>query len=407
MPHTHYDSLKIARDAPVEVVRAAYRALSLKYHPDRHASALEATEMMSLLNSAYDVLSDPEKRRDYDAWIKFVESKPARGRDEKWIRGRADWIGAPGSVDGAGTSRLLAVLARFRHYWLLYLLALIAIFLSSLWYESLYLHRSKALTPLASAVSAARDEPPVAQEPSPFARRHSQPDVSAHAAIAEPSVPPEPQSPRAPAEAQRQPAPTPPAATHPAPPAPSHTSGKSPGSPGSPSIAHANKPAAPIAAPRVRKSVEEPAETADQARAAEPYTRPSAAPNGEPWPSSSDYVPGYPQHNINGLSQVVIDNSKSNADAFVKVVSVAEIEPKVVRNVFIQASDRFTVNNLRAGTYELRYENLDSGVLMRSEVFALEESAISSGTRYSTVTLTLRSKPDESMNTFSLTRDEF
>ena len=404
MLHTHYDSLKIARDAPVEVVRAAYRALSLKYHPDRHASDLEATEMMALLNNAYDVLSDPEKRRDYDDWIKFVESKPARGRDEKWTRGRADWIGAPGSVDGAGSSRLLAMLARFRHYWLFYLLALIAIFLSSLWYESLYLHRSKALTPLASAVSAARDEPTVTQEPSPFARRHSQPDVSAGAATAQASIPPELQSPRAPAEAQRQPVPAAPAATHPAPPVPTHTPSKSPGSS---SVAHADKPATPIAVPRVRKSVEQRVESADQGGAAEPYTRPSAAPNGEAWPSSSDYVPGYPQRNINGLSQVVIDNSKSNADVFVKVVSVAETEPKVVRNVFIQANDRFTVNNLRAGTYELRYENLDSGVLMRSEVFALEESAISSGTRYSTVTLTLRSKPDESMNTFSLTRDEF
>jgi len=407
MVHTHYDSLKIARDAPVEVVRAAYRALSLKYHPDRHASDPEATKMMALLNSAYDVLSDPEKRRDYDDWIKFVESKPARARDEKWTRGRSDWIGAPGSVDAAGTSRLLAMLARFRHYWVFYVLALIAIFLSSVWYESLYLHRSKALTPLASALSAARDEPRVAQEPSPFARRRAQPDVSTRADTAEPSVPPEIQSPPAPAEVKRQPTPRPTPATHVAPDAPAHTPGKSTGSPESTSFAHANKPSAPIAAPRVRKSVEQPAESADQRGAAEPYTRPSAAPNGEAWPSSSDYVPGYPQRNINGLSQVVIDNSKSNADVFVKVVSVAETEPKVVRNVFIQANDRFTVNTLRAGTYELRYENLDSGVLMRSEVFALEESAISSGTRYSTVTLTLRGKPDQSMNTFSLTRDEF
>jgi len=32
---THYDNLKVARDAPHEVIRAAYKTLSQKYHPDR------------------------------------------------------------------------------------------------------------------------------------------------------------------------------------------------------------------------------------------------------------------------------------------------------------------------------------------------------------------------------------
>ena len=131
------------------------------------------------------------------------------------------------------------------------------------------------------------------------------------------------------------------------------------------------------------------------------------APNGESWPSSSDYIPGYLQRNTNGLSQVVIDNTQNRSDAYVKVVSVGDSEPRVVRNVFIQASDRFTVANLRAGTYEVRYQNLDSGRLLRSEVFALEESAIASGSRYSTVTLTLRTRADEAMNTFDLPKEQF
>ena len=107
------------------------------------------------------------------------------------------------------------------------------------------------------------------------------------------------------------------------------------------------------------------------------------------------------------LSQVVIDNTQNRSDAYVKVVSVGDSEPRVVRNVFIQASDRFTVANLRAGTYEVRYQNLDSGRLLRSEVFALEESAIASGSRYSTVTLTLRTRADEAMNTFDLPKEQF
>jgi hypothetical protein len=82
MLHTHYDRLKIARDAPIEVVRAAYRALCLKYHPDRNPGDSEAARTMALLNAAYEVLSDPDKRQEHDAWIRSVESasgdRPAR-----------------------------------------------------------------------------------------------------------------------------------------------------------------------------------------------------------------------------------------------------------------------------------------------------------------------------------------
>src|SRR5262245_43237387 len=121
MLRTHYDSLKIARDAPVEVVRAAYRALCLKYHPDRHAADPAATEMMALLNSAYEVLSDPERRRDYDEWIEFVESKPAR--EQAALRGKAGSERA-GAAETPSPARWFATLTRFRHYWVFYVLAL-------------------------------------------------------------------------------------------------------------------------------------------------------------------------------------------------------------------------------------------------------------------------------------------
>ncbi|MCS6804710.1 MAG: DnaJ domain-containing protein, partial [Blastocatellia bacterium] len=34
--HTHYDNLKVARNAPPEVIRAAYKTLSQRFHPDRN-----------------------------------------------------------------------------------------------------------------------------------------------------------------------------------------------------------------------------------------------------------------------------------------------------------------------------------------------------------------------------------
>lgn len=39
--HTHYDNLKVARIAPPEVIRAAYRTLSQKYHPDKNPGNAE------------------------------------------------------------------------------------------------------------------------------------------------------------------------------------------------------------------------------------------------------------------------------------------------------------------------------------------------------------------------------
>jgi uncharacterized RDD family membrane protein YckC len=63
--HSHYDNLKVARSAPAEVIRAAYKALSQRYHPDKNGSP-DATRVMRILNDAYAVLSDPERRLAYD-----------------------------------------------------------------------------------------------------------------------------------------------------------------------------------------------------------------------------------------------------------------------------------------------------------------------------------------------------
>lgn len=67
--HTHYDNLKVARDAPPEVIRAAYKTLCHKFHPDRHSDSDKATHTFQLINTAYEVLSDPARRLHHDAWI--------------------------------------------------------------------------------------------------------------------------------------------------------------------------------------------------------------------------------------------------------------------------------------------------------------------------------------------------
>lgn len=72
---THYSNLKISRDAPPEVVKAAYKALSSRWHPDRNPDNPAAGRIMALINESYAVLSDPEKRAEHDRWILSQELK--------------------------------------------------------------------------------------------------------------------------------------------------------------------------------------------------------------------------------------------------------------------------------------------------------------------------------------------
>ncbi len=71
--HTHYENLKVARVAPPEVIRAAYKALSQKYHPDKNPGDEKAARIMAILNTAYSTLSDPHRRKEHDDWISAEE----------------------------------------------------------------------------------------------------------------------------------------------------------------------------------------------------------------------------------------------------------------------------------------------------------------------------------------------
>ena len=78
--HTHYDNLKVARNAPPEVIRAAYKTLSQKYHPDRNPGSKDAVRIIQIINNAYEVLSDPVKRREHDEWIARAEAEAEKAR---------------------------------------------------------------------------------------------------------------------------------------------------------------------------------------------------------------------------------------------------------------------------------------------------------------------------------------
>ena len=75
MPSNHYETLGIEKDASEGDIKKAYRALSLKYHPDRN-SAPEATQKFQEINAAYETLSDSQKRSEYDDEMKGVNRNP-------------------------------------------------------------------------------------------------------------------------------------------------------------------------------------------------------------------------------------------------------------------------------------------------------------------------------------------
>ncbi|HSI54890.1 MAG: DnaJ domain-containing protein [Ramlibacter sp.] len=66
---TYYDILKVDRAAAPERVRAAYRSLAQRYHPDKLPGNANAERVMAALNEAYAVLSDPQQRATYDRSI--------------------------------------------------------------------------------------------------------------------------------------------------------------------------------------------------------------------------------------------------------------------------------------------------------------------------------------------------
>ena len=72
MEENYYDILEVSTNASTEIIEKAYKTLVKKYHPDLQESNLKNIyeQKIKKINEAYEVLSNPEKRKQYDINIK-------------------------------------------------------------------------------------------------------------------------------------------------------------------------------------------------------------------------------------------------------------------------------------------------------------------------------------------------
>ncbi len=87
----YYAILGVKRGASDKEIRQAYRRLARKYHPDVNAGDKAAEEKFKEINAAYEVLSDPQKRRKYDLygdqWQYADQFEQARRQGgQRWVR---------------------------------------------------------------------------------------------------------------------------------------------------------------------------------------------------------------------------------------------------------------------------------------------------------------------------------
>ncbi|HEX8404530.1 MAG TPA: J domain-containing protein [Duganella sp.] len=300
--------------APQEVIRAAYKALSQKYHPDKNPGDEKAARIMAILNGAYDTLSDTQRRKEHDEWIaaeeweiEWLEStrnEDGRGADKH--RHDADrW--SPEEVDEPPPSQ--ARLGKWKWWgalagclaigWVGGMMGAEPTLLATTW-------GGKAS--VARAAEARADVKADAKE--------KEPDERDEWAVHQPFYP---------------------------------EANSANGAKG----AKAAK-TAPVKVVAMSQIVL-PGATPD----CEIESQTLVAPNGEPWPAASGYLEGFTVGNRGDDMQLMLDNGNNASAVFIKIYDIDRRAN--VRYAYVLAHDKLMVDKLSNGKYEIRYQNLDLG----------------------------------------------
>lgn len=513
--HTHYDNLKVARNAPQEVIRAAYKSLAQKYHPDRNPNSDEAVRIMKIINASYDVLSDEKQRREHDIWIENQENSYVYKQEELEQNKRAKnqekhYFATSGSfhIDDLPTNVRKVIIDRvqsnnldqirlkldgvvWRYIWFLIcslwfiylfndaysykwgeetnywhigfsILFTVVISRLALWIYSWHttpLYSFLIVTPVyvvlthldklwfwpiwtITDIKATHNyrngwfqDTSLSMTFDGDLRNFSLKEKTAYDKLLQYLKVADTRVRKAIVEndvsylksnddfwrireinLQTN----------------SHDENKGKiaiyliagliglvlygvafsinASQSSQTKVGSNSQTnnSPLSSTNYAPTpIQNQQNTLGNSAQGNKYIRPTSAPNGSPWPVTAGYVSGYQQLNKLGMSTVTVDNQRNNADVFVKLYLLVGSKKFVTRVFFIPAYSKFTVESLATGLYDVRYLDLDSGNLARTESFALEQTESYSGTEYSNITLTLYKVANGNMQTTKLSAEEF
>src|SRR5205814_9683033 len=108
-----------------------------------------------------------------------------------------------------------------------------------------------------------------------------------------------------------------------------------------------------------------------------------------PWPTVPAYIPGYPRRFTDGRSTLSVDNSRNDSDVFMKLFSVGTKPRLLARAFFIPAGQNFVVESLERGSYDLRYRQLSSGAMFKSDPLASKEISSEESIKVTTTNVTI------------------
>lgn len=338
-PHNHYDSLMVSRNASPEVIKAAFRSLSQKYHPDK-SSHPDAVRIMQQLAESYEILSDPLKREDFDRLLD----------DYEYGTISENAFSSPRAKDNTASSKKqtviviipdIASLDNIKQSIVEFFTLIVEFFTSIV--DALSITPSKkhyiTFVLLLSALI-------VILITNPSSDNASYGDMDTLTTDVQTEDTNEEQE-------------------------------------------YDKNYKEDIAVPEI--------DSADHY-----YTSASVS-----LPSKTGYVPGYPKLNHDGASIITVDNSRNSEAIFGKLYDLDTPKPRAVRYFYIEARGGLNLRHISPGRYDLRYEDLESGYILKSHPILVEEYENQYETGFSMINIPIYKIYDSNTPTEAIYKDEF